>query len=207
MNRMLTRAILSALLGMVLAGAASAQIGGKHGLNPWTEYQAYFSLVGNYYGYGYDDVVGIREMGILEDELPVLFFIASRSHRHPGDIARYRQGHRSWMDVSRHYGLGPDAYYLSMEGSDVGGFGDRYGYLGYPRERWSSLQFQDNDLVYLANAHMLAGQYRVPPADVYRGALAGKRFYVMEGQYRSGLNPASQPGQPAPKKKKYAFQE
>ncbi|MBP7868226.1 MAG: hypothetical protein KA419_20040 [Acidobacteria bacterium] len=212
MNRNTCRWTL-ALLAVALSWAvAPAQIGGKYQLNAWSEYQAYFSLVGNSYGFADNDVIAMREMGILEDELPLLFFIANRAHCHPRDVARYRLGHHSWMDVSRHYRLGPDAYYLQVDGYNEAAFGGRYSYLGYPRDRWSAVQFQDADLVYLANAHMLSRHYRVSPLDVYRGALGGKRFYQLEQQYRSGgMNPpppsGTSQGQPPPKKKKYAFQE
>lgn len=207
MSRNLPRRVVvgvAVVVSFLTSPVAPGQVAAIPRMNQWGECQGYFDSIGGYYGVGVDQVGVVRQMGVSEDEIPVVFFISTRSRVSPEQVARLRLSGRPWVDISRQYGIGPEAYYVPM--GDMGGGtlpnGRLLGYYRYPREQWGTLQFADEDLVRLANVQLLSARYGVPATDVLRASYGGSRYYMLDRQYRGG--PPTAPDKP---KKKYAFQE
>lgn len=92
-----------------------------------------FSM-GQYYGVPERDIVVIRERGIYEEELPVVFFIARMAGVDPGLVADLRMRGMSWMDITYYFGLRPDVYYVPVV---VHRYVPAYGYYNsHPRGTW-----------------------------------------------------------------------
>src|SRR5512143_4122724 len=96
---------------------------GNEGLNN-------FSLsVGEYYRVPQREVVVVRERGFHDEELPVVFFLAARAHVAPHVIMDLRSRGSSWMDISLHFGLGPEIYYVPVKATKIGPpYGKAYGH-------------------------------------------------------------------------------
>ncbi len=143
--------------------------------------------VSNYYRVPEREVIIIRERGIEEDELPVVFFIAKRARVSPDVIIRMRLSGYSWMDISLHFGIGPEVYYVPVKETVIVGppYGKAYGhYKKYPRHRWHMIRLDDDDIVNLVNLRFISEYYGIPPHEVIKMRAEGKRFVVMDKELK-----------------------
>ncbi len=111
--------------------------------------ESFHMAVGNYYHVAPREVVVIHDRGIPEEEVPVVFFIAHRTHYSPDAIIQMRLRGESWEDISSRCGLDPDECY----GPVVTGppYGKAWGYYrnhggGHPRHVYS-----DDEIVTYVN--------------------------------------------------------
>jgi len=151
------RVILASLLIMVSwSGSASAQvsfsISGDDGRN------SFFLSVGDYYRVPEREVVYVRERHIPDDEIPVVFFLAERARVSPSAIVDMRLRGMPWMDISLHFGLGPDIFYFPVKESVVLSppYGRAYGHFKkWPRREWRKIRFVDDDIInQIGRAHV-----------------------------------------------------
>lgn len=129
----------------------------------------------------------IKERGIDEDELPVVFFIAKRARVSPEVIIKMRLSGYSWMDISLHYGIGPEVYYIPVEETVIMGppYGKAYGYYKkYPRNKWKLIRLDDDDIVNLVNLRFMSEYHGIPPAEVIKMKSQGKKFVVMDREIK-----------------------
>lgn len=143
--------------------------------------------VSNYYKVPEKEVIIIKEKGIDDDELPVVFFIAKRARVAPEVIIKMRLSGYSWMDISLHYGIGPEVYYIPVEETVIVGppYGKAYGYYRkYPRNKWRLIRLDDDDIVNLVNLRFMSEYHGIPPAEVIKMKGHGKKFVVMDKEIK-----------------------
>jgi hypothetical protein len=163
------------------AVGVSAQVGDFH------------LAVASFFGVPEREVIVIRERRIPDDEIPVALYIAQRAHVAPAAVVDLRLRGRSWWDVSVHFGLGPDVYYLPVAVAPGPPYGKAYGYYKKPRNQWRTIVLSDADLVNLVNLRFLSGHHKTPPERIIdlRGK---KRGFVAIHVELGGGRPASAGG-------------
>jgi len=134
--------------------------------------------VGDFYGVPLREVVFMRERGIDEDEMPVVFFIARRAKVHPMAVVDLRVRRYSWMDISLRYGLRPENFYFHVTTTYMAGpYSHAYRHFrSNPRKKWRSIRLDDRDIVNLVNLRYMSQRYRRPPEDIMRMRAAGRKF-------------------------------
>ncbi len=143
--------------------------------------------VSNYYRVPEREVIIIRERGIDEEELPVVYFIARRAHVSPQVIIQLRLSGMSWMDISLRYGIGADVYYVPLKEVYVVGppYGKAYGYYKkYPRHMWKEIRLEDDDIVNLVNLRFMSEYHGVSPEEIIRMKGQNKRFVTMDKEFK-----------------------
>jgi len=146
--------------------------GGSGGIDGFT-----FSM-GQYYGVPERDIVVIRERGIYEEELPVVFFIARMAGVHPGLVADLRMRGMSWMDITYYFGLRPDVYYVPVV---VHRYVPAYGYYhSHPRGTWKRGDLRDRDIVNQVNLKFMSEHHRYAPEKIMRYRNEGRSFRVID---------------------------
>lgn len=140
-------AMVMALVSLGSFSQSSAQVNagisiGSNGLND------FYLNIGNHYRVPRREVIVIHEERIPDDEIPVVFYIADRAHVSPRKVAAYRRSGCSWMDVTTHFGLGPDIYGrpVVVEGPP---YGHAYGYYKHNKHA------RNNDRVYLSDREII----------------------------------------------------
>jgi hypothetical protein len=130
----------------------------------------FYLAVGNHYGVPAPSVVDVRERSrCLDEELPVVFFLAARARVAPTAIVELRARRMSWLDISFHYGLTPDIFFVPLRVEPSGPpYGKAYGYYRKygPRREWQRIVLSDPDVVALVNLRFLSERHGVPPDDV-----------------------------------------
>ncbi len=174
-----------AVLFLMSAATASAQnvsAGvsiGHGGLN------SFYLAVGNYYNVPQTQVVYVRDhYRIRDEELPVVFFVASRAHVNPQVIIDLRMRRRmSWLDITFHYGLTPEIYYVPV--TRVGPpYGNAYGYYKKHKNNYRKVVLVDDDVVNLVNLRFMSEYHGIAPEVVMDRRGRGERFVAMNNNFR-----------------------
>jgi hypothetical protein len=152
--------------------------GGDHGID------GFHLSIGEYYDVPEREVVVVHDRGIDDDELPVVFFLARRAHVPPEAIVDLRIRGMSWMDITFHFGLEPDIYYVPVTVYEERHYphGNAWGYYGkyHKKGDWRRIRLSDNDVVNQVNLGFMRNHYRYNPDRVMRYRSEGKRFAAID---------------------------
>ncbi|MCX8093295.1 MAG: hypothetical protein N3E50_03925 [Candidatus Goldbacteria bacterium] len=145
----------------------------------------YFSI-GQFYRVPEKEVVIIREQGIPDDELPVVFFLAMKSGVPYGQIVRWRVHNRwSWMKIVSKLRLSPEIFYVPIDVPIHGGYYGRiYGYYQQPRNKWKYIKLTDSEIIHCVNLHFISGYYGYKPIEVIKMRDAGKNFVIIHNDIK-----------------------
>jgi hypothetical protein len=141
--------------------------------------------IGDYYRVPEREVVVVHERGIPEDELPVVFFLSQRAHVRPELIVDMRLRGMSWMDITLHYGMRPDIYYVPVKAVRHGPpYGHAYGYYKHKKHEWKDMRFSDEDIVNQVNTKFISEHHGYAPEKVMRSRSEGKHFADIDQNIR-----------------------
>jgi hypothetical protein len=173
-----TFVIILAVVACFLAGSSRISAatqwnvgisGDNHGIDGFD-----FS-VGEYYHVPEREVVVVHERGIPKEELPVVFFIAERAHVRPEAVVVLRNRGMSWMDITLHFGLSPEIYYVPVRSGHP--HGNAYGYYrNHHREDWKRMHFRDADIVNQVNLKFMSEHHGYAPEKIMKERSGGKSF-------------------------------
>jgi hypothetical protein len=154
--------------------------GGKQGIDSFN------ISIGEYYKVPQDEVVVIHKRGIPEDEMPVVFFLAQRAHVRPEVIVSMRMRNMSWMDITLHYGLSPEIYYVPVRVKHYGPpYGHAYGYYKkYPHKDWYKIRLSDADIINQVNLKFISEHHGYAPEEVMRYRSAGRDYTAIDYDIR-----------------------
>lgn len=146
----------------------------------------YFAL-GDYYRVPEREVMFIRERRIPDYDIPVVLFISQRARIAPGAIMDLRLAGRSWMDITLHFGLGPDIYYVPVRKVYGPPYGHAYGhYKNKERKDWHKIRLNDHEVADMVNLRFMSEHYGRPPEEVMRLRSGGKSFAGINDEFRRG---------------------
>jgi hypothetical protein len=146
--------------------------------------QSFYLAIGDYYRVPEPRVVFVKEhYRIHDEELPVVFFLASRAHVDPSFIIDLRVRQRmSWLDITFHYGLTPEIYYVPVK--RVGPpYGNAYGHYKKHGKDYKKVVLADADVVNLVNLRFMSEYYGVAAEVVMDQRGRGERFVVINDHY------------------------
>lgn len=143
--------------------------GGDHGID------GFHLSIGEYYHVPEREVIVVHERGIPEEELPVVFFIAERAHVRPQAIVVLRDRGMSWMDITLHFGLSPEIYYVPVRYGHPNGHAYGY-YKNHHREDWKRMHFRDRDIVNQVNLRFISDHHGYAPEKIMKYRSDGKSF-------------------------------
>lgn len=149
------------------------------------EVRSFYLAVGSYYSVPERTLVVVHERNIPDDEVPVVCFIAQRARVSPEVIIDMRLSGRSWMDITLHYGLSPEIFYVPLAVAPGPPYGKAYGYYkNRPRSKWREIRLADADVVNFVNLKFVSGYYGYSPEQVVKMRSGGKRFVAISSEIR-----------------------
>lgn len=179
--------IIPPLLLFSLFGSAMGQVNFSMSANDGGN--SFFLSVGDYYRVPEREVVYVRDRHIPDDEIPVVFFLAERARVSPSAIVDMRLRGMPWMDISLHYGLGPDIFYFPVRETVVLSppYGRAYGHFKkWPRRDWRKIRFVDDDIINLVNLRFISEHHRYAPEKVIVMRGEGRNFVYIDDDIRRG---------------------
>lgn len=139
--------------------------------------KGFYLAIGEHYQVPEKQIIAIREKSISDDEMPVVFYLARRAMVSPGTIIKMRLGGQSWMDITFHYGLTAEIFYVPVTVDPGPPYGKAYGYFKKnKRNQWGSIKLNDVDVVNLVNLKFISDYYNCPADDVIKMRQNGKKF-------------------------------
>ena len=176
--------LFTALVFLVPAASVSAQSVSTGISISNGELQSFYMAVGDYYRVPESRVVYMKQhYHVHDEELPVVFFLASRARVDPQVIIdlRYRQ-RMSWLNITFHYGLTPEIYYVPVQ--RVGPpYGNAYGHYKKHGKDYRNVRLADSDVVNLVNLRFMSEYHGVAAEVVMDRRGKGERFVVMNDHY------------------------
>lgn len=144
--------------------------------------------LGEYYRVPEKEIMVIRERRRMPDyDIPVALFIATRARVSPSVVVDMRLSGRNWMDISLHFGIGPDVYYVPVERNYGPPYGKAYGYYKKKdRKEWRDIRLDDDDVVNMVNLRFISEHYGYSPDEVVRMRSSGKNFAEINDEARRG---------------------
>jgi hypothetical protein len=141
--------------------------------------------IGEYYHVPEREVIVVHERGIQEEELPVVFFIAQMAHVSPEAIVDLRLRGMNWMDITLHFGLNPEIYYIPVRQGPP--YGHAYGhYKNHPKSGWHKGDLRDSDIVNQVNLKFISEHHRFAPEKIMKYRSEGRSFPIIDRDIRQG---------------------
>jgi hypothetical protein len=144
--------------------------------------RGFYLAVGDYYRVPEREVIIVKGRHIPDEEIPVVFFIAQRAHVRPATIIDLRLRGKTWMDITLHFGLSPEIFYVPVRKAVVTGppYGKAYGYYKKkPRKEWRRIVLDDDDVINLVNLRFISNHYSYEPEKVIKMREGSKNFIVI----------------------------
>lgn len=168
--------ITAALLCVAFPGAAKSGMLG--GIEIGDEgVRSFYLAVGDFYGVSDQQVVVVHQRHIPDDEIPVVFFLASRARVAPDVIIGLRLGGSSWMQICSKYNITADVFYVPVSGTPGPPYGKAYGhYKNKDKSKWKEIRLSDADVINLVNLRFVSEHQRCSPNDVISARSGGSSF-------------------------------
>lgn len=205
---MRTKLIMTVLLAVGLMASARADINIGVSADE-TGIRDFYLAIGDHYRQPEKEIIVVRERGIPDDELPVVFFLASRAGVSPAAIIKLRLGGSSWMDITFHYGLTAGIFYVDLGRKPGPPYGKAYGHFkNKPKKQWGEIALADPDIVNFVNLKFLSSHYGYSPNEIISMRSKGQSFTKINAsikkskQEKKSSKPAkAAKGKPKSKKK------
>ena len=164
MKRILATVTILAALGGLAAAAGQVDLGISIADG---RLRSFYVAVGDHYRVAPRVVVDLRtRYRLLDEELPVVFFLAARAHVGPQVVIDLRLGKRSWLDVAVRLGLSPEIFFVPVSMRTIGPpYGNAYGYYrkhGYAGD-WRKIVLVDREVIDLVNLRFMSEYHGLAP--------------------------------------------
>ncbi len=148
-------------------------------------------------------IVQLLEKGAPDEQLPVIGLLAERARVAPERILEMHRAGSSFLDISIHFGLGPQIFYVPIAQDPGPPYGKAWGhYKKTPRSKWNTIVLSDREIIDLANLKLCVDRYGVPAGDVIALRRQGKPFTAIHGHFAHGGHPGQAGEHGAPGKGK-----
>jgi hypothetical protein len=139
--------------------------------------KAFHLAIGDFYRVPEKEVYVVKKRGLTDDEIPVVFHLAKRANVSPSVIIDMRIGGKSWMDISLHYGLTAEIFFVEVKTVNGPPYGRALGhYKKKNRKDWGTIKLADNDIINLVNLKFLSKHYGHSPEEIIKMKSNGTSF-------------------------------
>ncbi|MBC7364472.1 MAG: hypothetical protein H5U07_08035 [Candidatus Aminicenantes bacterium] len=142
--------------------------------------RGFYLSISNYFNVPEPTIIEIRQRYRLsDDELPVVFFLATRARVEPQVVIDLRLKGLSWWDITLHFGLNPEIFFVPISVVKVGPpYGRALGFYRQYREKksWGKIVLTDVDIINLVNLKFISEYHKIPPEKVMEIRTKGHNF-------------------------------
>lgn len=147
--------------------------------------RGYYASIGEYYNLQERDIMMMKRRHILDTQIPVVMFIASKANVSPDIIVKMRSRGMTWMSIARKFGMGAEDFYVQA-GMDWRGtmYERSYRYFNAPRSRWNRIKLSDSDIVNFVNLRFVSDYYGYRPEQVMKMRFKNGNFVDINNRIR-----------------------
>jgi len=194
------KTLITALLGLfVIGAAATSRADVNAGISIGSDgIKSFYVAVGEEYQVPEKEIVVARERKIPDEELPVLFYIANRADVQPKAVLDLRLSGLSWMEVSLHFGLHANVFYVDVPGDCGPPYGKAFGHFKHrTRRQWREIRLADPDIINLVNLRFMSEHYNWSAEEVIKMRGKGKSFVSINDNIKKARDEQSKKTQMA----------
>ncbi len=138
----------------------------------------YYQDVADYYNVSYEALVNLIDLGITDEDMPVVLFVADRMNSDFEEVAQMRAEGESWSNVLSFVGLKNDAFYIiissRIESKTFAPIFEKFS--TNPKSKWNNIDFTDNEIVNLVNLKFVSSHNDYSIFDIMAMRDYGKSF-------------------------------
>jgi hypothetical protein len=175
--------------------------------------KSFYLSVGEHYNAPEAEIMVVRKHNIPDDEMSVVFFISRHGDVDAGLVVKLRSEGKSWFEISAHFGLSPEVYYVHFDKDPGPPYGKAWGYYkNKKRKDWHKIHLSDADVVNFVNIKFMSERYGYTPDEIVKMRDKKQGFVSLNGkvkkhkhdkQKKAKLQASSEkPGKTAPAKNK-----
>jgi hypothetical protein len=185
MKKIVALLVAMAMTAIFLPAVANAEF--KVGVSVGSEgVNNFYAALGDYNNVEQKDVLEVRHQGISDEELPVVFFMASKANVPSREIVRLRAKHWGWAKIAAKYRIDAAAFYVPVNGEVTGHiYGGMYKNYGAPQNKWKKIKLSDADIVNSVNLRFVSEKYGYAPEEVIRMRENGRDFVSIHEDIRA----------------------
>jgi hypothetical protein len=147
--------------------------------------KSFYLAIGDYFGAKEKEIAMIRRMNVSDEELPVVYFLARRAGVSPNAIIRMRLDGKSWMDISLHFGLSAEVFYVPVKKRAGPPYGKAYGHFkNKKRGEWASIRLSDSEIINFVNLRFISDHYGYSPDEIIAMRERGRDFVVINREVK-----------------------
>lgn len=147
--------------------------------------KSFYLAIGDYYQVPEKQVIIVRRHKIPEEEMPVVFFIAKRAHVSPDVVLKMRLGGKSWWEISAHYGLRANVFYVPLKYDPGPPYGKAYGHFKHRhKNEWNKIVLTDVDIINFVNLRFVSEYYNYSPEEVVKMRGKGENFVNISSEVK-----------------------
>jgi len=114
---------------------------------------SFYMSVSEYNRVPHRDVIAVRNHGIPDEELPVVFFLASKANVRPEAVYRLRLQRMSWMEVALRLRLAPQVFVINTHDKFIPHYGKPF-------------RFTDREIIERVNYRFVSDYHNCRPEAV-----------------------------------------
>lgn len=146
----------------------------------------YFLSLSDFYNVPFEDVTGVQEVGLSDEEIPVAFHVAQAADVPVLDVARMRAENTAWSDVASAFEVNLSSFYVLLSGTiesrKYRTIMDKFNSM--PQSEWNSLTLSDDDIVNLVNLKFIYRYHDYSAFKVIAMREVGKTFVRINQQVK-----------------------
>jgi len=147
--------------------------------------KGFYLAVGDYYKVPEKTVLVVKKRNIPDEDLPVVFFMARQAEVDPSVIVKLRLGGLSWMDITLHYGLTAQIFYVPVKNVSGPPYGKAYGYYKKrPKDKWKEIRLNDSEVANFVNLKFVSTHYGCSPEEVINMRSEGNSFITINTEIK-----------------------
>ncbi len=147
--------------------------------------KGFYLAIGEHYKVPQKQIVVVRERKIPDEELAVVFFLSQRTRVAPEIIIKFRLGGKSWMEISAHFGLTAEIFYVPVKRAPGPPYGKAYGHFkNKKKNQWGTIKLTDVEVVNFVNLRFISEHYGYSPDDVIKMREKGNSFVVINAEVK-----------------------
>ncbi len=168
--------VSSALMAEVKMGMAASSSGGG----------SFYLTIGDYNRVPEKEVIVVKQRGIPDEELPVVYFLAAKAKVKPEEVIKFRLRKWGWMKIANKLRVHPEVFYIELNERPSGMYyGKAFGqYYKYERRKWNKIRLSDEDVVNIVNLKVISEHYRRNPVEIIKMRETGKTFVAIDREFR-----------------------
>ncbi|MEW6412115.1 MAG: hypothetical protein AB1483_06515 [Candidatus Zixiibacteriota bacterium] len=145
----------------------------------------FYLAVGSHYNVPEKDLVVVKKRQISDDDLVVVFYLARQARVSPTVVVDLRLSGKTWMEITRHFGLTAEIFYVSFEKDPGPPYGKAYGHFRHRhRNEWGSISLSDVDVVNFVNLRFVSDYHGLRADEVAKMRAEGQSFIAINDKIK-----------------------